>query len=77
MDLKPGVFAGNDPKKIAASIKRSSERSTRRKTSAYRSALSMITFYINRGGHNLSRKKQATLEQAKSELKRLFGQAKA
>ena len=53
LDLKQGVFKLTDPKKIAASLKRSAERSSRRKTGAYRSALSMLTFYINRAGKTL------------------------
>jgi hypothetical protein len=72
MDLKPGVFTSDDPKKIAASVKRSAETSHRRKADPYRSALSMITFYANRGGRNLSAHKRAELQQAKQELKRLF-----
>ncbi len=73
MDLAPGVFTGNDPKKIASSLKRSAERSTHRKTSPYRSALSMITFYLNRAGRNLSEQKKAILQKTKVELKRQFG----
>ena len=53
LDLEPGVFTLTDPKKIAASLKRSAERSSRRKASAYRSALSMLTFYVNRAGKTL------------------------
>jgi hypothetical protein len=55
LDLKRGVFKLTDPKKIAASLKRSAERSSRRKTGAYRSALSMLTFYINRAGKTLQK----------------------
>lgn len=73
MDLKPGVFTGTDPKKIAASLKRSAESSTHRKTNPYRSALSMVTFYLNRGGRNLPKSKKAVLERTKLELKRQFG----
>jgi hypothetical protein len=56
LDLKRGVFTLRDPKRIAASLKRSAERSSRRKTGAYRSALSMLTFYINRAGKTLPRR---------------------
>jgi hypothetical protein len=73
MDLRSGVFAGDDPKEIARSVKRSSERSRRRKAGAYRSAVSMITFYENRTGKNLSARKRCILQQAKTELKREFG----
>ena len=73
LDLKRGIFTLNDPKKIAASLKRSAEQSHRRKASPYRSALSMLTFYINRGGKNLSAARKKKLERAKDELKKLFG----
>src|ERR1700744_4133438 len=73
LDLKRGVFTLTDPKKIAASLKRSAERSTRRKTGAYRSALSMLTFYINRAGKPLPRTQRERLQRAKAELKHQFG----
>jgi uncharacterized protein DUF3175 len=73
LDLKRGVFTLRDPKRIAASLKRSAERSSRRKAGAYRSALSMLTFYINRAGKTLPRTQRARLNQAKVELKRQFG----
>lgn len=73
LDLKQGVFTLTDPKKIAASLKRSAERSSRRKAGAYRSALSMLTFYINRAGKGLPKTQRARLERAKGELKRAFG----
>src|SRR5438270_2599384 len=72
MDLKAGVFKGNDPKKIAKSVKRSASRSHRPKGSPYQSAMSMLNFYINRGGKNLSASKNKVLEQSKEELKKLF-----
>jgi hypothetical protein len=72
LDLRKGVFALNDPKRIAASLKRSAERSRRRKSSPYRSALSMLTFYINRAGKNLPASRRRTLERAKDELKKQF-----
>lgn len=72
LDLKKRVFTLNDPKKIAASLKRSAEHSHRRKANPYRSALSMLTFYINRAGRNLSASRKRKLERAKSELKKLF-----
>lgn len=73
LDLKQGVFTLTDPKKIAASLKRSAERSSRRKAGAYRSALSMLTFYINRAGKTLPKTQRGRLERAKTELKRQFG----
>jgi hypothetical protein len=73
LDLKRGVFKLTDPKKIAASLKRSAERSSRRKSGAYRSALSMLTFYINRAGKTLPKTQRDRLQRAKSELKQQFG----
>ncbi len=73
LDLKRGVFTQRDPKRIAASLKHSAERSSRRKAGAYRSALSMLTFYINRAGKTLSQAQRARLNRAKVELKRQFG----
>jgi hypothetical protein len=72
LDLKKGVFTQDDPKKIARSLKRSAEQSHRRKSSPYRSAMSMLTFYINRGGKDLSARRKAKLEKAKDELRALF-----
>jgi len=73
LDLERGVFKQTSAKKIAASLKRSAERSSRRKSGAYRSALSMLTFYINRAGKNLPRAQRERLQRAKVELKREFG----
>jgi hypothetical protein len=73
LDLKHGVFTLTDPKKIAASLKRSAEHSARRKAGAYRSALSMLTFYINRAGKTLPKAQRDRLQRAKTELKRQFG----
>ena len=73
MTLEKGIFQSKDPKKIARSVKRSSEQSRRRKTGAYRSAVSMISFYENRGGKNLPAAKRRTLQRAKAELKKEFG----
>src|SRR3954468_4592873 len=73
LDLKQGVFKLTSAKKIAASLKRSAEHSSRRKSGAYRSALSMLTFYINRAGKTLPKTQRARLERAKVELKRAFG----
>ena len=75
LELDPGVFTWDDPARIARSLKRSADRSTRRKAEPYRSALSMLVFYINRAGANLSPERRRTLEQAKVELKRLYGRA--
>jgi hypothetical protein len=73
LDLKQGVFTLTDPKKIAASLKRSAEHSARRKSGAYRSALSMLTFYINRAGKTLPKTQRDRLQRAKTELKHQFG----
>jgi len=73
LDLDRGVFSRSDPKKIAASLKRSAERSKRRKASPYQSAMSMLNFYINRAGAKLPAKQKRTLAQSKSELRKLFG----
>ena len=73
LTLRSGVFTLKDPKKIAASLKRSAERSRRRKADPYRSALSMLTFYINRAGRNLPASRKNTLTRAKAELRRQFG----
>jgi len=73
LDLDAGVFSLASPKRIAASLKRSAERSHRRRAEPYRSALSMLTFYINRAGKNLSAGRRKTLQQAKVELRKQFG----
>lgn len=73
LDLKQGVFKLTSAKKIAASLKRSAEHTSRRKAGAYRSALSMLTFYINRAGKTLPKTQRTRLERAKVELKRAFG----
>jgi hypothetical protein len=73
LDLKQGVFKQTSAKKIAASLKRSAERSSRRKSGAYRSALSMLVFYINRAGKTLPKAQRERLERAKGELKQQFG----
>ena len=77
LDLEQKVFAGNDPKRIARSLKRSAERSTRRKSEPFRSAMSMLNFYINRAGKNLPKSRRETLERAKDELRAAFGRARA
>jgi len=73
LDLKQGVFKLTSAKKIATSLKRSAEHSARRKTGAYRSALSMLTFYINRAGKNLPASRKKILQRAKGELRTAFG----
>ncbi len=73
LDLDAGDFTWNDPKRIAASLKRSAEESHRRKAEPYRSALSMLVFYINRAGKNLPAGRRRTLQQAKTELRKQFG----
>jgi len=72
LDLDNGVFANNDPRKIAASLKRSAEHSKRRKTSPYQSAMSMLNFYINRAGKNLPDRRKRVLERAKKALRESF-----
>ena len=73
LDLEQGVFTLEDPKKIAASLKRSAEASKRRKADPYRSAMSMLTFYINRAGKSLTKADRDRLEKAKDELRKAFG----
>ena len=73
LDLESGVFAQDDPRRIARSLKRSAERSRRRRADPFRSAMSMLTFYINRAGKQLPAAQRARLEAAKDELRELFG----
>jgi hypothetical protein len=73
LDLEEGVFTWDDPKKIAASLKRSAENSLRRKGTPYQSAMSMLNFYINRAGKNLPPERKKILKKAKKELQTLFG----
>lgn len=72
LDLEAGVFTNTDPKKIAASLKRSAEHSPRLKAHPFQSAMSMLNFYINRAGTNLPARRKAILEKAKVELRKLF-----
>ncbi|MFD2871470.1 DUF3175 domain-containing protein [Mucilaginibacter ximonensis] len=72
MDLQKNIFKSKDPRKIARSIKHSAEESERRKTSPFQSAMSMINFYENRAGRNLTKTQKRPLEMAKNELRRLF-----
>ena len=73
LELEKSVFTSSDPHKIALSLKRSAERSNRRKSTPYESAMSMLNFYINRGGKGLSQRKVRVLERAKGELRKVFG----
>jgi hypothetical protein len=73
LDLEEGVFTWDDPKRIAQSLKQSAEASTRRKAPPFRSAMSMLVFYINRAGKKLDENQRQVLEQAKIELRRLYG----
>ena len=77
LDLERDVFNSDDPAHIAASLKRSAEHSRRRKAEPFRSAMSMLTFYINRAGHNLPADRRRVLEQAKDELREQFGRKPA
>ena len=72
LTLEQGVFKKGSPRAIAMSLKRSAERSHRRKSSPYRSAMSMLVFYINRGGEGLSKTRKNKLEKAKDELRALY-----
>ena len=76
LTLDRGVFARDDPRSIARSLKRSAETSDRRKSEPYRSAMSMLTFYINRAGKNLTAERKKVLEKAKDELRDLYGREK-
>ena len=73
LDLDQGVFSKDDPRSIARSLKRSADRSRRRKSDPFRSAMSMLTFYINRAGKQLSGSRRKRLEAAKEELRDLYG----
>jgi hypothetical protein len=75
LDLEPEVFAKPSAEEIAESLKHSAESSSRRKGSAFQSAMSMLTFYINRAGRNLPESRKRTLESTKGALRRLFGRA--
>ncbi len=73
LSLEPEVFTLNDPAKIARSLSESAEESTSRRTGPFRSAMSMLTFYINRAGKKLPERRKKILEKAKDELRRLYG----
>jgi hypothetical protein len=75
LDLQQRAFTWKDPKRIARSLKRSAERSTRRKAGPFQSAMSMLNFYLNRGGRTLPAERKRVLGRAKVELRRLFGRA--
>ena len=75
LELEPHVFEKDEPKEIAASLKRSADRSGKRKSEPFRSAMSMLTFYINRAGKNLPASRKKVLEEAKDELRRAYGKA--
>lgn len=72
LDLEEDVFLKDDPKAVAKSLKASAEASSRRKSSPFRSAMSMLTFYLNRAGSNLPEERKAVLEAAKNELRELY-----
>lgn len=77
LDLERNVFTKSDPRLIARSLRRSAEQSRRRKSDPYRSAMSMLTFYINRAGKSLPKQRRARLEAAKDELRRLYKKTQA
>ncbi len=72
LDLEEGVFTFDDPKRIALSLKKSAEESNRKKGTEFQSAMSMLNFYINRAGKNLSEQRKNVLNKAKDELRRIF-----
>ena len=72
LDLERGVFTKRTPRQIALSLKRSAERSRRRKSAPFRSAMSMLNFHMNRAGRNLSPERRRVLDEAKEELRRVF-----
>lgn len=72
LDLKPCIFTLKDLRRIARSLKRSAEKSRRRKSDLFRSAMSMLNFYLNRAGRQLSKARRARLEKAKDELRSFF-----
>jgi len=76
LDLEQGVFAKGSAKEVAQSLKRSAQHSTRRKSSPFRSAMSMLNFFINRAGRKLGADRTKTLERAKDELRKQFGRDK-
>jgi hypothetical protein len=76
LDLDKKVFTLHDPKKIAQSLKSSAEKSKRRKGTPFQSAMSMLNFYLNRAGKNLSASEKKPLQKAKSELRALYGKEK-
>ena len=73
LDLEPGVFTKDSPRAIALSLKRSADRSKRRKSDRYRSAMSVLVFYLNRAGKNVGASRRKKLEAAKNELRALYG----
>ncbi|NHN93086.1 DUF3175 domain-containing protein [Acetobacter sicerae] len=73
LDLEPDIFTSDDPRHIAESLKHSAETSTRRKAQPFRSAMSMLVFYVNRVGRSLSPQRHQVLDRAKKELRRVFG----
>jgi hypothetical protein len=75
LDIEKRIFQSHDPKRVAASLKRSAERSQRRKASPFQSAMSMLTFYVNRAGKNLSAAQRHVLDRAKTELRKQFGRS--
>lgn len=75
LDLRSGIFKSSDPRRIAAALKRSAERSRRRKGTPLQSAMSMLNFYINRAGHNLPQTRKRVLERAREQLRILFGRS--
>jgi len=77
LTLTKGVFSKRSPKAIARSLKRSADHSRRRKSGAFRSAMSMLTFYLNRAGKKLPASRKRTLNKAKDELRALYGRRRA
>jgi hypothetical protein len=74
LDLEKGIFTARSPRAVALSLKRSAERSKRRKSAPFRSAMSMLNFHINRAGRNMSRSQRQVLDRTKGELRKLYGE---
>ncbi|MGD8484624.1 MAG: DUF3175 domain-containing protein [Thioalkalispiraceae bacterium] len=75
LELEEGVFTWRDPRRIAESLRNSAEASRQRKATPFRSAMSMLVFYINRAGSKLDPEQKRVLEQAKQELRKLYGKS--
>ncbi|MGH2582703.1 MAG: DUF3175 domain-containing protein [Anaerolineales bacterium] len=75
LDLEDSVFTWDDPRRIARSLARSAKQSERRKAGEFQSAMSMLNFYVNRAGKNLPRERKRILDEAKEELRKIYGKS--